>query len=323
MKSFKNKAIRFALICVAAGLLIGFVALATLDFNFFEVGTMEPVTSVHEPTEAFAGIMVRAASSDVQLLPAEDGRCIVVCDETDRISHTVDVEGKTLVIRSVDHTRWYERIGFVWNMSPMKVTIYLPERAYDDLYIRTASGDVDVPGDFSFAQAEVDGVSGSIRFVASVEGELLLKSVSGSIQVGGVAPEALTVESTSGSVTVEAAEVGEAFSCKTVSGDQRINRVTCQNVSIYSTSGSVTASDLIASEHIGMEAVSGSLKLERCDADTLWLKTVSGDVTGTLRTEKTFLASTVSGSVHVPDTAVGGVCEVKTVSGSIQLDVLE
>ena len=324
MKAAKKKAIRFAVVCLAAGLLISFVALAALDFNFFEMGTMEPVTNTYAVSEGFTKISVWGSECDVRLIPSEDAACTVLCNETDRITHVVTVRNGTLTIERTDDRKWFEHIGFMWSYwGPIEVIVYLPEGAYDDLYIRTASGDVDVPGDFSFTQAEVDGVSGSIRFAADVKGALRLKAVSGSIQVGGVAPETLTVESTSGKVAVDAAEVGEAFSCKTVSGDQRIDRVTCRNASVYSTSGVVVASDLVASEQIRMEAVSGSLKLERCDADTLWLKTVSGDVTGTLRTEKAFLASTVSGSVHVPDSGAGGTCEVRTVSGSIRLDVPE
>ena len=324
MKQAKRKAITLAAICVAAGLLIGFIALAALDFNFFEMGTMKPVTSIYTPTETFTGITVRAAESDVRLLPSEDGTCSILCNETDKITHTVAVESGTLTIRSVDHRKWYERIGFIWNLSsPIEVVVYLPERAYEALYVRTASGNIDVPDGLSFAQAEVDGTSGDICFTAAVEEELLLKSVSGDIQVGATNPESLIVQSTSGDVTVDAAAVSGEFSCKTVSGTQRVSNLTCRNATVYSTSGSVIASDLIASDNIHMEAVSGSLKLTRCDADTLWLKTVSGNVSGTLCTEKVFVTHSTSGGIRVPDTAAGGTCEVKTVSGSISLDVLD
>ena len=324
MRPAKKKALRFAIICVAAGLLISFVALASLDFNFFEMGTMEPVTSIYMPKDTFTNIMVRAAGSDVRLLPSEDGACKVLCNETDKITHTVEVESGTLTIRSIDNRKWYEHIGLIWNSwSPIEVIIYLPDHVYEDLYIRTASGNVEVPNDLSFVQAEVDGTSGDICFTANVERKLLLKAVSGDIQVGGTNPETLTVESTSGEITVDSVRVNTMFSCKTISGRQKLSNMTCQNATVYSTSGSVIASNLIASENIHMEAVSGSLQLARCDAEALWLKTVSGSVAGTLCTEKAFVTHTTSGSIRVPDTVTGGTCEVRTVSGSIDLDVLD
>lgn len=324
MRPIKRKAIILAAACVAAGLCVSFAALAALDFNFFEVGTMEPVTSVYTPTEAFTNITVRAAESDVRLLSSEDGTCKVVCNETDKIIHTVEVENDTLIVRSTDNRQWYERIGFVWNhWSPIEVIIYLPDHDDETLYIRTASGDVEVSADCSFDHAEVDGTSGDICFAAAVEGELLLKSVSGSIQVSGTNPDSLIVQSTSGDVMVDSVDVNGEFSCKTISGTQRISDLACENATVYSTSGDVIASDLIASGSIRMEAISGNLRLVGCDADTLWLKTVSGNVIGTLRTEKAFIANSTSGGIRVPDTAADSTCEVKTVSGDINLDVLE
>ena len=324
MRPAKKKALRYAIISVAAGLLISFAALASLDFNFFEMGTMESVTNTHVVTEDFTSIRVWGAECDVRLIPSEDAACTVLCNETDRITHTVAVKNGVLTIERTDNRKWFEHIGFMWHYwGPIEVIVYLPERAYEDLYIRTASGSVEIPDVFSFTHAEVEGISGDIRFAAKVKEALLLKAVSGDIQVGGINPQALTVESTSGKVIVDSVDVSTAFSCNTISGRQEISHLTCESATANSTSGSVIASDLIASESIRMEAVSGSLKLTRCDADTLWLKTVSGSVTGTLCTEKVFVTHTTSGSIHVPDTVAGGTCEVNTVSGRISLDVLD
>ena len=322
MRPTKKKALRFALICVAAGLLISFIALAALDFNFFEMGTMEPVTNTYTVTDRFTNIKVWGAECDVRLVPSEDNTCAVLCHETDRITHTVTVKNGTLTIERTDNRKWYEHIGFTWSYwGPMEVIVSLPERAYGDLYVRTASGEVEIPSDFSFDRAEVDGTSGNVRFTAAVKGAARLKTVSGDIKAGGMSPETLTATSTSGDITLDAIAVSGAFACKTVSGWQTIRDLTCRGATLNTTSGDVTVSDLIASENIRMEAVSGRLSLARCDADTLWLKTVSGDVTGTLRTEKVFVTHTTSGSVRVPDSTSGGTCEVKTVSGSIHLAV--
>lgn len=324
MRPAKKKALRFAIICVAAGLLICFVALAALDFSFFEMGTMEPVTNTYAVTDSFTNIRVWGAECDVRLIPSEDGACTVLCSETDRVTHTVTVKNGTLTIERTDDRKWYEHIGFTWSYwGPIEVVVALPGHAYGDLDVRTASGKVEIPGDFSFDSAKVDGTSGDVRFTAAVDGELRLKTVSGDIQASGMRPETLTVTSTSGDITLDSIAVNAAFASKTVSGSQTVSDLTCRSAAINTTSGDVTVSDLIASESLRMEGVSGRLSLTRCDADTLWLKTVSGDVTGTLRTEKVFVTNTTSGSVRVPGSTTGGACEVKTVSGDIRFDIAD
>lgn len=324
MRPSKKKALRFALICVTAGLLISFIALASLNFSFFEMGTMEHAANTYTVTDSFTNIKVWGAECDVRLIPSEDGTCTVLCSETDRVTHNVSVKNGTLTIERTDDRKWYEHIGFTWSYwGPMEVVISLPERAYGDLDVRTASGKVEIPGDFSFGSAKVDGTSGDVRFTAAVDGELRLKTVSGDIQASGMRPETLTITSTSGDITLDTIAVGAAFACKTVSGSQTVTDLTCRSAALNTTSGDVTVSDLIASEDIRMEAVSGTLSLTRCDADTLWLKTTSGDVNGTLRTEKTFVTHTTSGSVRVPGSTSGGSCEVKTVSGDIRFDIAD
>ena len=324
MRPEKKKALRFALICVAAGLLISFIALASLNFSFFEMGTMEHAATTYTVTDSFTNIKVWGAECDVRLIPSEDGTCTVLCNETDRVTHTVSVKNGTLIIERTDNRKWYEHIGFTWSYwGPMEVVVSLPGRAYGDLDVRTASGRVEIPGDFSFDNAGVDGTSGDVRFMAAVDGDLRLKTVSGDIQAGGMRPKTLTVTSTSGDITLNTIAVNAAFSCKTVSGSQTVTDLTCRSATLNTTSGDVTVSDLIASENIRMEAVSGRLNLIRCEADTLWLKTVSGDVTGTLRTDKAFATYTTSGTVRVPDSTSGGACEVKTVSGNIRLDIAD
>lgn len=323
MKPAKKKAISIAALCTAAGAFLSFSALAALDFNYFELGTMDTAENTYVLAETFTNITVNGAECDVRLLPSEDGTCTVVCSETNRIAHTVTVENNTLTIERTDDRKWYEHIGFMWSYrGPIEVLVCLPERTYENLAIQTASGTVEVPDDFSFARAEVDGVSGDIRFEAAVRGDLFIRNVSGGIKINGTNPENLTVRSTSGSVTVDSVEVAAGFSSENVSGSQKVSHVTCQSAAASSISGGVAFSDLIASESIRMESVSGRLDLTRCDADTLWLKTVSGSVTGTLCTGKRFVTSTASGRVSVPDTVTGGRCEAETVSGDIQLDVI-
>jgi DUF4097 and DUF4098 domain-containing protein YvlB len=51
------------------------------------------------------------------------------------------------------------------------------------------------------------------------------------------------------------------------------------------------------------------------------LKTTSGSVKGSLLTPKIFYTDTTSGSVDVPRSTEGGLCEIQTTSGSIRITI--
>ena len=51
------------------------------------------------------------------------------------------------------------------------------------------------------------------------------------------------------------------------------------------------------------------------------MKTDTGDVTGSLLSDKIFLAESDVGSVDVPKTTTGGVCEIRTDTGKIAITI--
>ena len=58
-----------------------------------------------------------------------------------------------------------------------------------------------------------------------------------------------------------------------------------------------------------------------CDAGELHVKTDTGDVTGSLLSDKIFFAESDVGSVDVPKTTTGGVCEIQTNTGNIAITI--
>jgi DUF4097 and DUF4098 domain-containing protein YvlB len=64
--------------------------------------------------------------------------------------------------------------------------------------------------------------------------------------------------------------------------------------------------------------------LDAVDAETLILKATSGDVEGTLLSAKKFVTDTTSGEIRVPKSdESAGICEIKTVSGDVQIRVVQ
>ena len=309
-----------SILCIFAGLMLCLGAFAAEGFAPAKLNSLNFESHTYTIEEPFTSLFIDGAECDVRLLPSEDGDCRVVCRESVQIDHTVRVVDGTLTVERVDHRRWYERImNFRWGR--MEVSVYLPESTYASLSVSSVSGDVTVPADFSFTEAEVQSTSGNVRFLASVENGLSVKTVSGDLSVQEVSPKSLHVRSTSGDVTLSSIRVEGELELRTVSGDLELSQVDCGSLDAETTSGEVDASALRAVEDLRIKTVSGDVDLRSCDADTLWIKTTSGDVSGRLLSEKIFVTNTTSGSVRVPPSASGGKCEVTTTSGDIKFTV--
>ena len=170
-----------------------------------------------------------------------------------------------------------------------------------------------VSGKISLGGKTVDGDC----TVASAD----LETTSGSIVVTKATLQSLTAQTGSGSVIFEDLAVNEAIFAETTSGSIRMNRVTCGNLDAHAGSGAIKLTDTVVTGQIKVKTTSGAIRFQRADAATLSLKTTSGSVTGSLRTPKVFYTDTTSGSVDVPKSIEGGLCEIKTTSGSIRLTI--
>ncbi len=303
MKNGTKRALITATVCTVAGLCIMLLALACIGFQIKEVGGMKTQTNTHPIQEPFSAIDIKTVSADVSILPAEDGVCRVECRETDKITHTVAVEGGRLTVREKDDRRWFERLGF-FGFSPLAVTLYLPEETYGPLTVSTVSGKIELSDALCFGNTVLCTTSGSITSPAKVNGSLTATTVSGSVSLSRQSGGEVRASTTSGSIT--------------------LSGIQATTLSASTTSGSITMTDATAAAALRAESVSGRLSLTRVDGAQISLSTVSGGITASLRTGKTFSHSTVSGKVDLPPSVAGaGPCHVETVSGSIRVTVEE
>ena len=102
-------------------------------------------------------------------------------------------------------------------------------------------------------------------------------------------------------------------------GDVDLTSINCKDLNVSGVTGNVTLKSVIASERLSVKLTTGNIKLTGCDGGSLSLKTTTGSVTGTLLSEKIFAATAVTGSVRVPDTKSGGLCEIRTTTGNIKI----
>lgn len=195
------------------------------------------------------------------------------------------------------------------------------------LELHTTSGKIYAMGFLNTVTART--TSGKISFGGkTVDGDCTatdveLKTTSGGIAVRKATLNNLTAEVGSGAISLDSLTVTDTIDVDTTSGAVSLLYVTCAALTAETTSGRIELTDTVASGHISAETGSGSIRLERADAETLSLKTTSGSVKGTLLTPKIFYTDTTSGSVDVPKSTEGGLCEIKTTSGSIHITVGE
>ena len=78
---------------------------------------------------------------------------------------------------------------------------------------------------------------------------------------------------------------------------------------------------LIVSQKLSVQRGTGDVWLKESDASEITILTDTGDVTGSLLSEKVFFAVTDTGRVTVPKTITGGMCEIRTNTGDIRIEI--
>ena len=78
----------------------------------------------------------------------------------------------------------------------------------------------------------------------------------------------------------------------------------------------------VATEKIKCTTDTGDIELDGCDAPELYFESSTGDVEGTLYSAKQFITSSKTGDIHVPRSdSDGGICEIKTATGDIEIRI--
>lgn len=164
----------------------------------------------------------------------------------------------------------------------MSVTVYLPSKLITSLNIETDTGDISVAKGQTFSSAEISSDTGDISFYSAVTANLSLESDTGDIFINATAPR-ISAESDTGEITLRSTVATEKIKCTTDTGD---------------------------------------IELDGCDAPELYFESSTGDVEGTLYSAKQFITSSKTGDIHVPRSdSDGGICEIKTATGDIEIRI--
>ena len=304
MKKSKKILITVAVILIAVGMICGFCGIYSLGFNFNEISTSDFVTHTYTVEDDFTNIIIEDAESNINFYKSNDDKCRVLCDEREKVTHTVVNENNTLTVRVKDERNWFERINIGFFAADMRVSVYLPKNKYDSLNVASMSGDIDVANEFTFDNAKVGSISGDVSVKADVKQEL-------------------NISSTSGDVIINNISATECINASSVSGEIDLSNVKGKEIFANTISGGVMLTDTVASQKLKANSTSGEIDLKRCDAKNIVLDTVSGEISGTLLSNKQFITETTSGTVNVPQSVSNEECRITTVSGDIYIEIAD
>ena len=270
-----------------------------LKWDLTKLSTVNYETVSHEIKEPYHGISIITNTADIVFVAAEDIKHTVTCYEQSNVKHAVTVKDGALVIEVIDTSKWYEHIAI--NFGAPTITVSIPRGEYGALSISSNTGDVKLSKEFHFSSIDVSESTGDVECYASASEGIKIKATTGSVSVAGISAHTLDVSLSTGNI--------------------KLTDITCQSLVSSGSTGNITLKNVIAAASLSVERSTGDVKFDGCDAAEIRVRTTTGNVTGTLLSEKTFTASTSTGSVEVPKTSGGGRCEITTSTGNIRISL--
>lgn len=301
------------------GLVIFVGSMAACGWDFTRLSTVKYETNTYEMRESFESIAIDVDTAKVEFVPSPDGTCGVVCFETEKVKHSAAVQNGVLVIDTVDARKWYDHIGFF--LGSPKITVYLPQTKYVSLSIETDTGDIAIPGDFTFEHLTIKGDTADADCLATVLNDMEIALSTGNIKVDGASADRIRLITKTGGIHVESVASGGNIDIETDTGDVKLTGVVCGDLTVESDTGTIFLKNVAAAGRFSIESDTGDVRLENSDAAQISIETDTGDVIGTLLSDKIFMAETSTGRVSVPKTVTGGKCEITTSTGDIRIDI--
>lgn len=289
-----------AAVLVAAGIGLMMAAMAEVDFDIRRLSTIQYESNTYQVKEKFDKINIDESSSNVEFVLSDNKKCSVECYAPENIRYSASVTNGALTVKAVDDREWYEHFGISFD-SP-KVTVYLPEKEYASLTVSSDTGNITIPDDFTFKSLNAECSTGNVKCAATVKGTLAIRTSTGNINVRDAAADEIGLKATTGNVIMDGVKVKK-------------------DLDIEVSTGNIKLTDVTAKGGFWLSSSTGNIRFDGCDATSITAATSTGNITGSLLSPKIFNAHTGTGRVNVPTSSSGGVCDLKTNTGNIDVDI--
>lgn len=305
---------------VALGAITFCVGMGMAKFNFGAFGTKLEINT-HEVSDSFDSINVVTDVNDVVFLPSSDGRCVVECGEESKVLHEVSVVDGELRITRTDLRKWYDHISF-FTVGEHYIKVYLPKSEYKNIKVKASTADVELSNSFSAESIEIYVSTGDVECHASATGLVKIRATTGDVELEGLSAGSIDISVSTGMVELESVSCGANVALKVTTGDSSFQNVKLGDLTSGGTTGDIYLKGVIASGKIDIVRDTGDVTFERSDAEEIKVKTDTGKVQGTLLSTKIFYTKTDTGRVNVPKSTSGGICDIQTDTGRIEISVV-
>ena len=307
-----------AIVVIAVGSGIFVVGMSFLNWDFSKLSTQKHITSTYEFDESFSSVSINVDTAYVTFTPSENGQTTVVCHELEKARHSVEIKDGALVVDFFDNRKWYDYIAI--SFAPIKIDVTIPQTVYDSLYLKTATGDIQIGENLAFLSATINTSTGDVNFGAQVSDQLKITTSTGNATIKNVNTKDVKVSTSTGNINVSSTSA-ESITANVSTGNATLSDIQCANLSSNGSTGNITLRNVIASQKINIERHTGNIKFDGCDAGEIQAKTSTGNITGTLLSSKIFIANSSTGDKKVPETTEGGICKLTTTTGDIRISI--
>ncbi len=274
----KTKAALWVATCLLlAGVLVCAVAIAASGgFEHTLLSSRPIVTNTHTVEDVFTAVRVETFESKICFVISEDDTCKVVCNETEKVHHTVTVEDGVLTVAAKDERKWYDYIGIFFEEPSL--VLHLPRQVYASIQASGTTGDVimddmQVEGEIAVAintgDVSLSAVKGGSIRVAVSTGDVVLKTAQ--------AATSLDITTSTGEVHL-ANTVAASMNVKTSTGDVELVNGDAAAITIQTSTGDVHGV-LLSPKVFTTDTSTGSVKVPASSGEeTCDVRTSTGDI---------------------------------------------
>ncbi len=318
MKKAVKISLILATILVVLGLGMFVTVLAVNEFDINKVSGEMTETKEVALTESFNNIDIDVETANIIFIKTDLPEGKVVCQERKRVKYHVSIDEDTLKITVDDNRRWYHYVGLRFERDDMKV--YLPQATYNSLILKSATGNIEIPKEFNFTSVNLTSATGYLKMEASTN-ILNVKFNTGGAKLKDMNLDSLDINNATGKIELENVNVTDHVELKSNTGSITLTNVNAKSLNLSVDTGKVLLDNVILQNRLRVKSSTGTVTLVGIDAGEIYITTSTGTVTGTILTPKIFRAKSDTGRVTVPHTTTGGICEIETDTGTINIKI--
>ena len=328
MKKAKLFLIIISVVCIILGTAMAVGAhLSLANDASAQLAELKFEETTHTVDEPFTKLNIHTVNSAIEILPSPDRVCRIVCDDNEKLFHSISVtesvQGVQLNIHQLDDWQWYEMLSGLYQAEDINLRVYLPESEYALLHADSSSGDITVAPDFRFQTANLHSTSGNIQLTGLEADNLTADTVSGDLVLRNIAAaKDIYAHNASGFIQVEHV-IAPNITTSSSSGGTVLDNVSSDFLHTSSVSGEIRVFNGSFRDYSYFETGSGHIEIVDSESGKQVMLTVSGSVSLQNVSGSSLNTSTGSGAVSIWEALYSGNVLCRTVSGEIMFTGLD